>query len=51
MVYGECTLIGCRSYEARQVVPLFAFGHGLSYTAFYYSNSSALAISATGEFM
>jgi beta-glucosidase len=37
--YSEELLIGYRWYYANNVVPNFAFGHGLSYTAFTYSKS------------
>jgi beta-glucosidase len=50
MVYGEGIFVGYRSYEARHVAPLFAFGHGLSYTSFTYSDLAASAVSAAGEF-
>jgi beta-glucosidase len=34
----------------RQVVPLFAFGHGDSYMSFNHSDLTASVISTTGEF-
>ena len=41
-VYSEQLLIDYRWYVTHNVTPAFAFGHGLSYTAFSYSD---LAIS------
>ncbi len=33
--------VGYRWHEARRIAPLFAFGHGLSYTTFEYGNLRA----------
>jgi beta-glucosidase len=37
VVYTEGLEMGYRWYDARKIEPLFAFGHGLSYTRFAYS--------------
>jgi beta-glucosidase len=37
-VYSEGVNVGFRWFDKEKIDPLFAFGHGLSYTAFAYSN-------------
>lgn len=36
--YLDDIYVGYRYYDTKKVVPQFAFGHGLSYTSFQYSN-------------
>ena len=36
--YKEGVFVGYRWYESKKITPLYAFGHGLSYTTFEYSD-------------
>lgn len=41
VLYGEGIYMGYRYYDAKHINVLYPFGHGLSYTTFYYNNIRA----------
>ena len=53
--YTEGLLVGYRWYDTKKVKPMFAFGHGLSYTTFEYGEASirgrklSVKVSNTGK--
>ena len=53
--YTEGVLVGYRWYDTKEVKPMFAFGHGLSYTTFEYGEASmrgrkvSVSVRNTGE--
>lgn len=42
-LYSEGLLVGYRWFDTKDIAPLYAFGHGLSYVAFEYSDFKAKA--------
>lgn len=49
IIYREGVFTGYRWYEQKNIQPLYAFGHGLSYSTFEYSNLKTNAENYTME--
>ena len=47
--YLEELEVGYRWYDANNVSPHFAFGHGLSYTTFEYGDATVSVMNVTGD--
>jgi beta-glucosidase len=47
--YGEGALVGYRHYEANDIPAAYPFGHGLSYTAFGYSDRTETELIGGGK--
>ncbi|GAA5855803.1 hypothetical protein JCM3766R1_004060 [Sporobolomyces carnicolor] len=50
IVYGEGIYVGYRHYDKLSRKPLFAFGHGLSYSTFSFSSLETSSVSTDGKF-
>lgn len=49
VIYKEGVFVGYRGYEQQGTQPLFAFGHGLSYTTFRYHDVAIKPATAAGH--
>jgi beta-glucosidase len=47
--YSEGLLMGYRWYDAKDIAPLYPFGHGLSYTEFKYANLELKSVKGLPE--
>ncbi|GAA5877443.1 hypothetical protein JCM16303_003334 [Sporobolomyces ruberrimus] len=50
IVYGEGIYVGYRHFDRSSTPPLFAFGHGLSYSSFSFSSLKLSSVSSDGKF-
>ena len=50
MTYPEALAVGYRWFEVKHLQPLFAFGHGLSYSTFRYADLKVDAAARTVQF-
>lgn len=49
MTYGEGLCVGYRHFDQKGIAPLFAFGHGLTYSTFDYADLNVSARAAVGQ--
>ncbi|TFK55623.1 glycoside hydrolase family 3 protein [Heliocybe sulcata] len=50
VLYNEGIFVGYRSFDIKDLKPMFSFGHGLSYTTFEYSDLQVSQPTAEGSF-
>jgi beta-glucosidase len=47
--YSESIFVGYRHFDAKKIMPLYPFGHGLSYATFEYSNLNVQPMAGDNE--